>query len=111
MKSATARCMVGVALAALAGLPGCATYDTYRKCGLHGCAADAPVTAQVRALLAQHPALGPPNRVYVQTLAGVVYLSGQVQTDLQREDVETLAAAAAPGHRIIDSISVSYSGR
>ncbi len=69
-------------------LTGCGAYSAYRKCGFAGCPGDAKITAEVRALLNQHPVLGPPNQVYVQTLDGVVYLTGQVATDLQRESAE-----------------------
>jgi osmotically-inducible protein OsmY len=98
--------------ALLAGpVAGCAEYSAYRECGAHGCADDAKITAEVRALLSQHPALGPPNQVYVQTMNQVVYLSGQVATDLQRETAESIATAAAGGHRIVDIIALEYSGR
>src|SRR6267143_5379173 len=63
-------------------LPGCATY---RKCGVEGCPGDAKITANVQALFAQHPELGPPNQIDVQTLDHVVYLNGQVSAGLQRE--------------------------
>jgi osmotically-inducible protein OsmY len=92
-------------------LPGCAAYDAYRACGLHGCPADRQVDAAVRALLAQHPALGPPNQIYVQTLQGVVYLSGQVATGLQRDTAVQVAAAAPGARRVVDSIALGYTGR
>lgn len=92
-------------------LGGCAAYHAYRKCGLHGCPGDAAITAEVRALLDQHPELGPPNQVYVQTLDRVVYLTGQVATGLQREIADS-AAHDPPGVRqVIDTISLGYNGR
>jgi osmotically-inducible protein OsmY len=92
-------------------LCGCAAYDTYRQCGAAGCPGDAQITAEVRSLLGQHPELGPPNLVYVQTLNRVVYLSGQVATGLQRETAEALARRA-PGERgVVDIISLEYNGR
>jgi hypothetical protein len=45
--------------------PGCAAY---RKCGFSGYPGDAEITAEVRALFHQHPALEPPNLLDVQTL-------------------------------------------
>jgi len=98
-------------LAALGSLAGCSTYEVWRKCGLEGCPGDPQLRAQVLSQLRQHPALGPPNRVYVQALDGTVYLSGQVETDLQRADVVSVTAYAAPGHRIVDNIALSYDGR
>jgi osmotically-inducible protein OsmY len=96
----------------LAGvLSGCAAYNAYRKCGLHGCPGDAEISAEVRALINQYPELRPPNLVYVQTLDRVVYLEGQVVTDVQRATAET-AARSAPGARaVVDSIALSYNGR
>jgi hypothetical protein len=41
-------------------LSGCATYE---KCGLEGCAGDAKVTANVHAVLDQHPELPGAARV------------------------------------------------
>ena len=100
-----------VALAAALCLTGCASYQAYRKCGWHGCPGDESISAQVRSLLAQHPALGPPNHVYVQTADGVVFLSGRVATDLQRETAETVAREASGVREVVNSIALSYEGR
>ena len=89
-------------------LSGCAIY---RKCGFHGCPGDATVTAEVWAGFDQHPALGPPNLLHVQTLDHVVYLSGQVTTDLQREIAASVALEATGGARIVNSIALTYEGR
>jgi osmotically-inducible protein OsmY len=65
----------------------------------------------VKASLAEHPELAPPNMVYVQVRGGVTYLSGQVSTDLQRQTAES-AARATPGvKRVVDTISLTYTGR
>ena len=82
---------------------------------LGGCATtnhpqDAAITAQVKALLEQHPELRVPNVVYVQTLHRVVYLTGQVSTDLQRQTAEAAARRVA-GRRVVNNISLSYTGR
>lgn len=104
------RALCAAALSALS-LCGCAAYHVYRACGWQACAADAQITAAVSARLARQPVLRAPNRVYVQTLGGVVYLSGEVATDLQRE-IAAGAAREAPGvHAVVDSIALSYSGR
>ena len=105
------RCLTALLIMLTGALGGCATYDAYRKCGLHGCPGDAAITAQVQALLEQHPALAPPNQVYVQTLDRVVYLTGLVATGLQR-DIADSAAREAPGVRAVtDTIALSYNGR
>jgi osmotically-inducible protein OsmY len=102
-----------LALAALlAGLlPGCAAVREYAQCGYQGCPQDVGISSEVRALLARHPALGPPNQIYVQTLDRVVYLTGQVATDLQRQTADSVAAEAAGVRRVVNSISLEYSGR
>jgi osmotically-inducible protein OsmY len=92
-------------------LPGCAAYGAYNKCGFSGCPGDAQISAAVRALLDQDAAMRAPNLIYVQTLDGVVYLSGEVATDLQRETAAS-AALVTPGvRRVVDAIGLEYSGR
>jgi osmotically-inducible protein OsmY len=91
-------------------LSGCAAYGVYRKCG-QGCPGDAKITAEVRSLLKQHPELGPPNQVYVQTLDRVVYLSGQVATDMQRETADAVALQAASARQVVDIMGLEYNGR
>jgi BON domain len=95
---------------ALACLSGCATYDAYRACG-RGCPPDAQIDTRVRAHLALYPALSAPNQVYVQSLDRVVYLSGQVATELQRSTAESAAGEIAGVRRVVDNISIGYQGR
>ena len=103
---------VPVLVVILAGaLGGCAAYHAHRKCGWHGCPGDAAITAEVYALLAQHPALGPPNLIYVQTLDRVVYLTGQVATDLQRQIADSVAREAPGVRQVIDTIALPYNGK
>jgi hypothetical protein len=77
----------------LAALTGCAAFGT---CGLRECPADAKISAEVRTLLAQSPALGAPNLISVQTIHGVVYLRGLVSTPYQIAAVGNIAEQA-PG--------------
>jgi osmotically-inducible protein OsmY len=95
---------VTLALIVMSALCGCAAY---RKCGLRGCPGDAQITSEVRGLLDQYPALGPPNLVWVRTLDRVVYLSGQVDTELQRQSAESVAHKASGVARVVNSIGVS----
>jgi osmotically-inducible protein OsmY len=76
-----------------AALTGCAAFG---RCGLRECPADAKISAQVRALLAQSPALGVPNLISVQTTHGVVYLRGLVSTPYQIAEAGSIAEQA-PG--------------
>jgi hypothetical protein len=86
-------------------LQGCATYG---KCGLEGCAGDAKVTANVQALIDEHPELGSPNSVDVQTLDHVVYLNGEVSTGMDSRTAESIALAAPDVTRVVNLIAVSH---
>jgi osmotically-inducible protein OsmY len=99
--------VVSAAIAA-GSLHGCAAY---RKCGFTGCPGDAKITAEVSALFNQYPALEPPNLLYVQTLDHVVYLTGQVNTDTERDLAKAVALRVAGVRQVINSINVSYQGR
>lgn len=100
---------VVVALAASL-LGGCAAVATLQKCGA-GCPGDAEVTAAVQARLAGRVELLAPNRVYVSTLDGVVYLSGEVATDMQRLDAEYVARETPGVPRVVNLINLEYNGR
>ena len=90
----------------LAGaLPGCATFG---KCEPGECSGDAKITTNVQALLDQHPELGAPHSITVQTRARVVYLYGEVCAGLERETAESLAEETPGVARVVDSIFVSY---
>jgi osmotically-inducible protein OsmY len=92
------------ALIVAGALTGCATY---RKCGFDGCPGDAKITADVRALLDQYPALEGSNTVYVQTLDHAVYLSGLVDTPFQRQFAQSVALQAPGAARVVNMIGVS----
>jgi len=80
-------------------------------CTSEACQGDAKITAAVQAKLKEHRELGAPNSVYVQTRDGVVYLSGQVATDPQRETAENVAGQVAGVVRVVNSIALTYGGR
>ncbi len=71
-----------------AALTGCATFG---KCGLRECPADARISADVRTLLAQSPALGTPNLISVRTYQSVVYLRGLVSPPYQIAEAASIA--------------------
>ena len=85
-------------------LAGCAVY---KKCGVSGCPGDAEITAQVQALFVKHPELEPPNILEVQTLNRVVYLTGVVDTDYERQIAEVVAREAPGVTNVINSIGLS----
>ena len=88
---------------------GCAS--TSSQCASESCKGDAKITADVQAKLKEHRELGAPNTVYVQTREGVVYLTGQVATDLQRQTAETVAGQVPGVGRVVNSIALTYGGR
>jgi osmotically-inducible protein OsmY len=97
---------VGVALTV--GLGACATY---RQCGFAGCPGDATITAVVRSRITQYPSLEAPNSVRVETFHHVVYLYGQVNTELERSMADSVALAVPGVTRVINSISLDDVGR
>jgi osmotically-inducible protein OsmY len=97
-----------LALLLTGALPACAVYE---KCGFKGCPGDAQITADVRALLDQHPGAAPPGAVNVQTLDGVVYLYGVVDTDLMRQEVQEIALQAPHVKRVVNSLGVQNAGK
>ena len=110
MSTARPTGVLALVIAITASLGGCAALETWRKCGA-GCPGDAEISAAVRARLYQHTELLAPNRVYVSTLDGVVYLSGEVATDTQRLDAEAIARATPGVPRVVDLISLEFNGR
>jgi len=89
-------------------LQGCVSSS---QCASEQCKNDAKITADVQAKLKERRELGAPNTVYVQTRDGVVYLTGQVTTDLQRDTAESIAGKVPGVVRVVNSIALSYSGR
>jgi osmotically-inducible protein OsmY len=101
--------LLALAVAIAGTVGGCATLDTWRKCGA-GCPGDGEISAAVRARLYQHTEMLAPNRVYVSTLDGVVYLSGEVVTDTQRLDAGDIARATPGVTRVVNVISLEFQG-
>lgn len=82
-----------------------------RECTSEECKNDAKITADIQARLKEHRELGGPNAVYVQTRNGVVYLTGQVSTDLQRQTAESIARGVAGVGDVVNSIAITFEGR
>jgi len=85
-------------------LQGCAAFG---KCGFEGCPGDAGITSRVHARLVLHPVLEPPNLISVQTLDGVVYLYGLVDTVFERELAGEVALQTPGVARVVNSIGIS----
>ena len=89
-------------------LPACVSSSS--ECTSQECRNDAKITADLKAKLKEHRELGGPNSVYVETRGGVVYLTGTVTTDLQRETAENVARQVPGVAQVINSIALSYGG-
>jgi osmotically-inducible protein OsmY len=86
-------------------LCGCAVTQ---ECSVDRCADDSQITAKIQSMFDQRSEFRPPNFVYVKTVNHVVYLTGQVNTDLVRENAESLVRDAADGTRVVNSIALTY---
>jgi osmotically-inducible protein OsmY len=89
--------------------PGCTAYDAYKKCGREGCEGDAQITQEIQQRFKQHPEFG--VQLHVKTTDRIVYLTGQVATDLQRADAESIARGVPQVREVINNIALSTSGR
>lgn len=109
MSAARPAGLLALLIAATGCLEACATLETLHKCG-SGCPGDAAMSAAVRARLYQHTEMLAPNKVYVSTLDGIVYLSGEVATDTQRLDAEDIARATPGVTRVVNTIALEFQG-
>jgi osmotically-inducible protein OsmY len=100
------RALPALILLSVAAFAGCAT----TPCTSESCKADAKITSDVQAHLKEHRELSAPNMVYVQTRGGIVYLTGQVATDLQRDTAESVTRHVPGVVRVVNSIALTYSG-
>ena len=91
----------------VSALQGCVS----SPCTSAECQGDAKITAAVKENLKAYRELGAPNRVDVQTRGGVVYLTGQVISELQRDTAQRVAEQTPGVGQVVNSISISYSGR
>jgi osmotically-inducible protein OsmY len=99
-------CFAAFFFVAIAQLAACSTVDAYRKCADARCPDDARINAAVKAEIFTHPALRPPDDIGVQTIDGVVYLSGLVDTDQEKDIAEAAARGVAGVSRVVNSIGV-----
>ena len=110
MKRRLLLCLLPLTVLLGAAGAGCAAYRETRECGYNGCPADAHITAEIEAQFNRHTELKPPNQLYVQTLNGVVYLSGAVATPLQRETAVDVARQVPYVTHVVDNIALFYTG-
>ena len=108
MTSNTSRRHIAAMLLLSAALSGCAAYE---KCGFKGCPGDAKITADVQAEFTGHAELEAPNLITVQTVNGVVYLYGLVDTDYQQQMAEAVAHQVPGVTKVINSIGLAGNSR
>jgi osmotically-inducible protein OsmY len=84
-------------------LAGCSSYG---KCASGACGGDAAITTSVRTRLDQHPELGAPHSIEVQTIDRVVYLNGLVNDGLERRIAESVALQTSGVLKVVNSIAV-----
>jgi osmotically-inducible protein OsmY len=82
----------GLAFFFALGLSGCAIFP---KCSPENCASDKQINADVSQLLSEHAEFGAPAGLHIQTINGVVYLSGAVNSDFEVRRAEELVRQVA----------------
>ena len=80
----------GMMLAFSAFVGGCATEPPQKPCSGEACVSDADITRNIEASIREHAELSDWT-IQVQTIDGVVYLHGLVDTGPQRDLVEAIA--------------------
>jgi osmotically-inducible protein OsmY len=81
-----------------------ASASAFATINMHGSDSDAKIEASVRELLGTRANLAP-NAVTVQSIGGVVYLYGLVDTGREKWAAESIAAQTPGVARVVNSIS------
>ena len=89
------------ALVLAGAVSGCATEQSGDKM------TDGQITAAVQARINQHPDVGAPDSVRVETREHVVYLSGFVSTGLMKQTAEDLARKTPGVTRVVNEIGIT----
>jgi osmotically-inducible protein OsmY len=77
----------GLAFIFALGSTGCAIFP---KCSPENCATDKQINTDVNQIFREHTEFGPPATLHIQTINGVVYLSGPVDSDFEVRRAEEL---------------------
>lgn len=95
------------AVIALAGVASgiLAACSTFGQCDTAACANDRQTTAAVQATLNARAALAV-NPIYVQTVDGIVYLNGYVDTHLERRQATSIAADVPGVRQVVNKLGV-----
>ena len=101
MKSLKPHHALACVLVLVGTFSGCATESSGERM------TDEKITANVQAMIDQHPDVGPPDSVRVETRDHVVYLSGLVSTGLMKRTAEDLAQGSRGVTRVVNDIAVT----
>jgi osmotically-inducible protein OsmY len=101
----TSRNSIVIALTFAAFLTACADNVT---CGSVGCISDNKLSQDVQARLDAHPELGPPGNIRVEIHDGVTFLTGAVDTGLEKRVAESVATKTPGVKKIVSSIVVEH---
>jgi hyperosmotically inducible periplasmic protein len=104
------RWMCGVTMLLTLGslVSGCATNEPQKPCTGDACVSDAEITSVVESSIHEHSELTDWT-IEVQTIHGVVYLHGLVDTGLQRDLVESIARETRGVQGVENSIELRNS--
>lgn len=91
-----------LALILAAGLPGCAEFQ---KCSPENCAVDSQINMDVYTLLSDHPEFGAPGKFHIQTINGVVYLNGTVNSDFEMQNMEALVRRISNVKDVVNNLN------
>ena len=89
-------------------LSGRAVFD---KCAPENCNTDAQIKKDTTELVDQHREFGPPGTVHVQVINGVVYLTGQVDSDFEVRNAEALVRQVANVKDVENNLSPRSNAR
>jgi osmotically-inducible protein OsmY len=96
------------ALILAASLSACAVFQ---KCSPENCAMDAEINSAVEATVAEHRELGPPAALRVQTINGLVYLSGTVDTEFEVRRAEAIVRGVPNVKDVVNNLNARSNGR
>lgn len=98
----------GLAFIVAMGLNGCAIFP---HCSPENCASDKEINAAVGEVFKEHPELGPPATLHIQTINGVVYMSGPVDSDFEVRHAEAFARQVANVKDVQNNLYPRSNGR
>jgi len=81
------------------------------NCPPGSCSGDVKISEDVRTALFHDAQFSGDNGINVETRDGVVYLSGQVDTDAQRKNAEALVRRVPGVKRVVASLDLRSNGQ